>query len=230
MIECKKLKIMNGSKELLNIIFKLNGSLSIVGQSGSGKSLTLKAVLGLLPKNLTCEAEFEADFDIRAGKTVGFIPQNPFTALSPMTKISKQFFAPKIKQKECINMTGLNEQFLERFPSELSGGQLQRVIIAMVIAQNPKVLLLDEPTTALDFDAKEKIITLLEKLHEEMGFEMIFVTHELPLAKRVCKESVVLRDGIVIESGNSERLFDTPSNEYTKTLLTVGFNNRSFRQ
>jgi peptide/nickel transport system ATP-binding protein len=221
---------MNGDKKLLDIAFRLNGSLSIVGQSGSGKSLTLKAVLGLLPITLSCEAEFEADFNIRAGKTVGFIPQNPFTALSPMTKISEQFFTLKIKQKECINMVGLDERFLKRFPSELSGGQLQRVIIAMVIAQNPKVLLLDEPTTALDFDMKEKIIALLEELHKKMGFEMIFVTHELPLAKRVCKECIVLKEGVVIESGSSEQIFNAPLSEYTKMLLNEGFNNRSFRQ
>ncbi|MDR2790466.1 MAG: ATP-binding cassette domain-containing protein, partial [Campylobacteraceae bacterium] len=205
-------------------------SLSIVGQSGSGKSLTLKAVLSLLPSNLACEAEFEADFHLEAGKTVVFIPQNPFTALSPMTKIFKQFFVPEIKQKECINMVGLDEALLKRFPSELSGGQLQRVIFAMAIAQNPKLLLLDEPTTALDFDVKNKIIALLKELHEKIGFEMIFVTHELSLASEICKECIVLKEGAIVESGTSEELFNAPSSEYTKMLLNTGFNNRSFRQ
>ncbi|MDR0666635.1 MAG: ATP-binding cassette domain-containing protein [Campylobacteraceae bacterium] len=230
MLECKKLRILNGEKELLNIQFKLNGSLSIVGQSGSGKSLTLKAVLGLLPKNLKCDIDLKSDFELSLGKNVAFIPQNPFTALSPMTKISKQFFASEVKQKECISMVGLDEGLLERFPAELSGGQLQRVIIAMAIAQNPKLLLLDEPTTALDFDMKEKIVTLLEELHKKIGFEIIFVTHELPLAKRACKECIVLKEGIIMERGASEKIFSSPACEYTKALLNVGFENRSFRQ
>ncbi|MDR1007856.1 MAG: ATP-binding cassette domain-containing protein [Campylobacteraceae bacterium] len=230
MVECKKLRILNGKKELLNIQFKLSGSLSFVGQSGSGKSLTLKAILGLLPNSLICEAEFNADFRMEAGSTISFVPQNPFTALSPMTKISKQFFASKIKQKECINMVGLDEELLDRFSSELSGGQLQRVIIAMALAKNPRLLLLDEPTTALDFDMKERVIALLEELHKKIGFEMIFVTHELFLAKRVCKECIVLKNGIVVERGASEKIFNSPTCEYTKALLNVGFENRSFRQ
>jgi peptide/nickel transport system ATP-binding protein len=229
-LECRKLKILNGDIKLLDISFKLDGSLSLVGQSGSGKSLTLKAILRLLPKNLKCDIDLKSDFELSLGENIAFIPQNPFTALSPMTKISKQFFASEIRQKECINMVGLDEELLQRFPSELSGGQLQRVIIAMALANNPKLLLLDEPTTALDFDMKEKVITLLEELHKKMGFEMIFVTHELPLAKRMCKECIVLKNGMIIEKGTSERIFNSPVCEYTKALLNVGFENRSFRQ
>ncbi|MDR0407838.1 MAG: ATP-binding cassette domain-containing protein [Campylobacteraceae bacterium] len=230
MLECKELRILNGGKELLNIAFKLNGSLAIVGQSGSGKSLTLKAILGLLPKSLACSIDLYSDFEFSLGKNIAFIPQNPFTALSPMTKISKQFFASKDKIAECLDMVKLDKSLIDRFPSELSGGQLQRVIIAFSLVQNPKLLMLDEPTTALDFDTKERIIALLEELHEKMGFEMLFVTHELSLAKRVCKECIVLKKGYIVESGESKRLFKEPTNAYTKALIDVEFARRSFRQ
>ncbi|MDR1554982.1 MAG: ATP-binding cassette domain-containing protein [Campylobacteraceae bacterium] len=230
MIECSKLEIKNKTLPLLDISFELRDSLAIVGQSGSGKSLTLKAVLGLLPKNLTCNIDLKSSFELSLGKNVAFIPQNPFTALSPMTKISKQFFASKDKMAECMEMVKLNKSFVDRFPSELSGGQLQRVIIAFSLAQNPKLLMLDEPTTALDFDTKERIIKLLEELHQKMGFEILFVTHELSLAKKLCKECIVLKKGHIVERGKSEELFKAPLHAYTKDLISVEFERRSFRQ
>ncbi|MDR1284725.1 MAG: ATP-binding cassette domain-containing protein [Campylobacteraceae bacterium] len=230
MIKCLNLKITDRNLPLLDISFTLNGSLAIVGQSGSGKSLTLKAILGLLPNNLTCSIDLQSDFELSLGKNIAFIPQNPFTALSPMTKISKQFFASKDKMTECLEMVKLDKSLIDRFPSELSGGQLQRVIIAFSLAQNPKLLMLDEPTTALDFDTKEKIVALLQESREKMGFEILFVTHELTLAKRLCKECIVLKKGRVVESGESEKLFEKPLNAYTKALVDVEFGRRNFRQ
>ncbi|MDR1460313.1 MAG: ATP-binding cassette domain-containing protein [Campylobacteraceae bacterium] len=230
MLKCSSLKITDKNLPLLDISFTLKDSLALVGQSGSGKSLTLKAILGLLPRNLTCSIDLQSDFEFSLGENVAFIPQNPFTALSPMTKISKQFFASKDKMAECLEMVKLDKSLVNRFPSELSGGQLQRVIIAFSLAQNPKLLMLDEPTTALDFDTKEKIVELLKGLHEKMGFEILFVTHELALAKRLCKECIVLKKGRIVESGESEKLFRKPSNVYTQALVDVEFERRSFRQ
>jgi len=229
MLKCKRVFITNNDLTLLDISFSLKNSMAIVGHSGSGKSLTLKAILGLLSKNLKCEIDISTDFEFILGKSVAFIPQNPFTALSPMTKVSKQFFAPFHKMVECMEMVSLDKRFLQRFPSELSGGQLQRVIIAMALAQEPKLILLDEPTTALDFDSKEKIIALLEELHKKVGFSMLFVTHELPLAKRLCEECIVLKEGRVVERGASVEIFNNPAHIYTKALIEVGFEKRSFR-
>lgn len=158
-----KLQIKNNNKELVNLSFEINKSMALIGESGSGKSLTLKAILNLLPSNLESIINIEPINELDK-KNIGFIPQNPFTSLSPMTKISKQFFCEDNKKQEVLKLVGLEGFVLNRFPTQLSGGQLQRVVIAIAISQDPKLLLLDEPTTALDTKNKEIILELLENL------------------------------------------------------------------
>ena len=141
-MKISKLKIMIDKNILVNIAFDIPASLALVGQSGSGKSLTLKALLGMLPNEMSLDLEYSADFELVAGKSVAFIPQNPFTALSPLTKIDKQFFVNELRVKELFDSVGLSYDLLDRFPPELSGGQLQRVVIAMALSNQPKLLLL----------------------------------------------------------------------------------------
>ncbi|MGB9802113.1 MAG: ATP-binding cassette domain-containing protein, partial [Arcobacter sp.] len=162
-----KLQIKNNDKELVNLSFEINKSMALIGESGSGKSLTLKAILNLLPSNLESIINIEPLSELDK-KNIGFIPQNPFTSLSPMTKISKQFFCEDSKKQEVLKLVGLDEFVLNRFPAQLSGGQLQRVVIAIAISKNPKLLLLDEPTTALDTKNKEIILELFENLIQEL--------------------------------------------------------------
>ena len=176
-MKIERLSINDGSKKLVDIAFEIKHSLGLVGQSGSGKSLTLKALLGMLPKNLQAQIEYDANFKLQAGKTVALVPQNPFTALSPLTKIKKQFFCSKERMEYLFEEVGLQKELMERYPPELSGGQLQRVVIAMALESTPKLLLLDEPTTALDPKTTEMILRLLLKLQQQMGFIMLFVTH-----------------------------------------------------
>jgi len=226
----KKLKITINEKVLVDITFRINSSLALVGQSGSGKSLTLKALLGMLPSGMSLELDFDGAFPLTSGKNVAFIPQNPFTALSPLTKIKKQFFIDVRRMKELFEEVGLSEDLLERFPPELSGGQLQRVVIAMALSNKPKLLLLDEPTTALDPDTRVLIIDLLKKLQKKENFKMLFVTHDISSAKSLCEDICVIKEGCVIENGKMRELISSPKQEYTKTLIEANFANRKFRE
>jgi len=228
-MKIKRLAIKYENEMLVDINFNINRSLALVGQSGSGKSLSLKALLGMLPSTMESTLELESSFELENGKSLAFVPQNPFTALSPLTKISKQFFASESKMKELFTELDLDFELAERFPPELSGGQLQRVIIAMALSSSPKLLLLDEPTTALDPTNREIIINLLRRLQDEMGFKMLFVTHDMHSAEALCEEICIIKNGKVVEMGDLKEIIKAPSTEYTKVLIESNFSNREFR-
>lgn len=224
-----KLRITIDEKCLVDIGFSIPSSLALVGQSGSGKSLTIKALLGMLPSSMELELEYENSFELVAGKSLAFVPQNPFTALSPLTKIKRQFFIPLSKVEKLFFQVGLDMELLERFPPELSGGQLQRVVIAMALSCNPELILLDEPTTALDPATRVMILNLLKTLQSEFGFKILFVTHDMSSAKILCEDICVIKDGKVVESGKMQEVLQNPIAEYTKILMDANFANRNFR-
>ncbi|MDF1878824.1 ATP-binding cassette domain-containing protein [Sulfurimonas sp. SAG-AH-194-C20] len=228
-MKISKLKIMIDENVLVDIAFDIHSSLALVGQSGSGKSLTLKALLGMLPNEMNLELECSSDFELVAGKSVAFIPQNPFTALSPLTKIEKQFFVDESRVKELFDSVGLSHNLLGRFPPELSGGQLQRVVIAMALSNKPKLLLLDEPTTALDSETRVMIIDLLKALEKQEKFKMLFVTHDISSAENLCEHICVIKEGKVVESGLMDEVINRPQQKYTKILIEANFANREFR-
>jgi len=229
LMKIDKLHITYQNETLVDISFDINKSLALVGQSGSGKSLSLKALLGMLPDSMNMTLDIQASFELINGKTLAFVPQNPFTALSPLTKIKKQFFASDMKMKDLFEKVGLEFELAERFPPELSGGQLQRVIIAMALSSEPKLLLLDEPTTALDPKNREIIIELLKDLQEKMGFKMLFVTHDMKSASALCEDICVIKEGKVVEKGSLKEVLSQPKEEYTQVLISSNFSNREFR-
>ncbi len=225
-----KLHISLKENTLVDVNFLINKSLALVGQSGSGKSLSIKALLGMLPREMQCDLEIDADFELKAGESVAFVPQNPFTALSPLTKIRKQFFVDEVRMAELFDYVDLDMSLLDRFAPELSGGQLQRVVIAMALSSNPKLLMLDEPTTALDPTTRVMILDLLKRLQDAYHFKILFVTHDMNSAKSVCEDICVIKDGNVVEYGKMQDILANPSAAYTKRLIEANFANRNFRQ
>ena len=233
-LQISNLMIKENNKTIVdlfkNIDTKLDiqSSFALVGQSGSGKSLTLKTILDMIPSNLSFDFDFESDFTLNK-QTIGFIPQNPFTSLSPMTKIYKQFFCDNEKIDYLFSLVNLDKELQYKFPIELSGGQLQRVVIAIALSNNPKLLLLDEPTTALDSDTKSNILTTFKELQQKLNFLILFVSHDINSVKEICEDIAVLENGTICEIGTIDEILNNPQTEYTKKLLQSNFENRGFR-
>ncbi len=212
----------------LNKKLVIENSLALVGQSGSGKSLTLKAILNMIPSNLDVDFKYESDFELNKNN-IAFIPQNPFTSLSPMTKINKQFFCDDKKIDNLLSKVKLETNLKDKFPIELSGGQLQRIIIAIALNKNPKVILLDEPTTALDDSSKQNILDIFIQLQKDLNFVMIYVSHDINSIKDICQDIAILKDGIICEMGDTKIILENPQHSYTKELIESNFKNREFR-
>ena len=229
MIDIKKIKISYENISLVDISFKINSSIALVGESGSGKSLTLKALLNMLPTNLRVEKEIEYEFELDSN-TIGFIPQNPFLSLSTMTKIKDQMFCEFSKVEEVFKLLNLSLDILEKYPSQISGGQVQRVVIAIAISRDIKLLLLDEPTTALDFENKTNIINIVNSLKEQLGIKILFVTHDIATIENICDDIMILKNGKLIESGKTKEILENPQTAYTKLLISSSFKNKEFRK
>lgn len=227
-IKINKLKINLLEKELINISFNINSSIALIGESGSGKSLTLKAILNLLPSSMILEKNIESNFELNYD-SIGFIPQNPFTSLSSMTKINDQFFCSLEKKHEVLKLVDLDSSVLNKFPSQLSGGQIQRIVIAIALSRNIKLLLLDEPTTALDEENKTNIIKLITDLKNRLKILILFVTHDISSIETLCENIIILKNGQIIEQGFTNELLNSPKNEYTKQLINATFKNKDFR-
>lgn len=214
----------------LSLQLKRGETLGLVGESGSGKTLTLKSLVGLLPKNLS-----ESYEEKKINGNVAMIFQNPMSALDPLCPVFAQLIeVVMIRQnvskkeaicraKELIERLGLPKELSkkDRLPSELSGGQCQRILIAMALACNPDVLLCDEPTTALDVTVQKQTLDLILSLQKEMNFAILFVTHNLAVAAGICSHLAVMHNGKIVETGKTKELLQHPKDDYTKMLLSA---------
>lgn len=234
-----------------NISYDLQAGevLGIVGESGSGKSAAALSVLGLLPypkayHNAGASVKFEGKELIGAGEDVlrgvrgndiSFIFQEPMSSLNPLHTVEKQIsetlrlhrgLSGREAKKEVLKllkMTGIKNARarMKSFPFELSGGQRQRVMIAMAIANNPKLLIADEPTTALDVTVQAQILDLLMALKEKLNMAVIFISHDLGVVRKIASKICVMRNGRIVEQGRTEDVFSSPQNPYTKQLLAA---------
>lgn len=221
----------------VSLMVRPGETLGLVGESGSGKSITTKAIMGLLPKSSKFDGTVRfGDVDnmlelsnsglnkIR-GHEIALIPQDALSALNPSMLIRtqiKQLTARGGKRtaEELLTMVGLEpERTLKSYPHELSGGQRQRVLIAMALTRNPKLVIADEPTTALDVTVQKQVIDLINSLRDELGFAMIFVSHDLALVAQVAHRITVMYAGQVVETGTTREILTDPRHEYTKGLL-----------
>lgn len=233
-----------------HISFDINSgeTLALVGESGSGKSVTALSILKLLSYPMASHPSGEILFDNKdlmkldekslqkvRGKDIAMIFQEPMTSLNPLHTVERQvgevmkvhegMSDKDARQRtiELLTQVGIREpeKRLSSFPHQLSGGQRQRVMIAMALANNPQLLIADEPTTALDVTVQAQILELLEKLKQERSMSMLFITHNLGIVRKFADRVCVMTGGKIVETGKTADIFNHPQHDYTKKLLAA---------
>ena len=214
-------------KGVKNISLYVNkGSIvGLLGESGCGKSTLAKCISGQLKPG---EGEIVC-------KKIGYIFQDNYTSLKTDKKVGwllketikygnpEKFFEYEKRIKNILEEVELDESVLTHYPNELSGGQRQRIGIAMALLSNPDILIADEPVSALDVTVQKQVIKLIKKLNERKNLAILFISHDIKVVREICNYIYILKDGELVEEGESETLFTNPSSEYTKNLLDSSY-------
>lgn len=237
----EKVDILNG----IDFSLEEKEILGIVGESGSGKTMTALSIMKLLPERVEVTAGnimFQekdliktGEFQMRRirGREISMIFQDPPSSLNPVMSVGNQLlevfnpllpdFGGKHKKKIVTMLREMGmpdpEKRYKSFPHELSGGMNQRVMIAMALITKPKILIADEPTTALDVTVERRILTLLTDRVKQKGISLLLITHNLGLIAEYCDRVIVMKEGKIVETGNVFEIFDSPSHPYTQNLL-----------
>ena len=210
-------------------------TLAIVGESGSGKSTLARTIIGLHEKDagdILIEGKNKNDLSkLEVSKFMQMIFQDPYSSLDPTMKIIDimlegvlyhKIFDKNIAREECIKLLkicGIEKEFITRYPREFSGGQRQRVAIARTLSLNPKLIIADEPVSALDVSMQAQIINLMIKLQEEKNMSYIFISHDLSLVKYIATKVAVMYKGEIVEITSKEEIYKNPKHPYTKALM-----------
>jgi peptide/nickel transport system ATP-binding protein len=231
-------------KAVDNVSFELfeGETLGLVGESGSGKSTIAKIITGLVrPSNgeifyndislYNSKRKYQID---KSRGQIQMIFQDPYSSLNPRFKVRDIISEPiKLFQKninkneltqnlyDLIDIVGMSRQSLDRYPHEFSGGQRQRISIARALATRPSLLICDEPTSALDVSIQAQVLNLLKDIQDELHLTMLFISHDLPVIRQMCNRIVVLKNGSICETKESEELFNNPEHQYTKELIRL---------
>ena len=252
LLEVKNLqiKLKHNEKKIIknsNFFMKKNTCLGILGESGSGKSITCKSLLNILNKNFDISGEiiFEgkdllklSQTEMREirGKDICMIVQNPMTSFDPLYTMENQMTETfcehlKISRKEAVSlaMEVLEKMklkdipdILKKYPHELSGGMLQRIMIAIAIALKPRLIIADEPTTAIDSLNQKDIIEEFKILKNELNVSLLFVTHDLGVLSVLADNLIIMQNGEIVEKGRTEEIMSNPKHEHTKFLIETG--------
>ena len=219
----------------------------LVGESGAGKTMIGKVILGIQPSRAVVtggSVRFggrdithlpERERRRLMGRGLGLIPQDPMTSLNPAGRIGRQIAdvlrlhlgmdraAARARALELLNDVHIREpeRVLRRYPHELSGGMRQRVLIAIAFACRPKLIVADEPTTALDVTVQRQVLALIKEMQAQEGASILFVTHDLGVVAKTCDRVTVLHGGRVLEAGDTRRIVEAPQHEYTKALMAA---------
>lgn len=247
------LTLADGSRLLDRVSLRLDtDGLALVGASGSGKSLTARCLLGMPPAGATMTGELWLDdreltglnageWRALRGRRIGLLPQDPEAALHPSLKVGVQL-GQVLRFRAGLRGTAVTERALalleqvrlpqpaaclHRYPAELSGGMRQRVLLALVLAARPRILLADEPTTALDPTLQADILALLLELRQAFGMRLLLITHDLALAAQACDRVAVMREGRILEAGRTDDIIARPQQDYTRALLAAARGGRS---
>lgn len=246
----KNLSIRDGDKTLVSKLSMNieNGEIfGLVGESGSGKTLTAKSVINLLPDDLTLTASeiftagksmletSENESRRHVGNNVGYIPQNTVYYLHPMIKIKDQIgdgyaYHKKKSKSEALKKASLllnkvgfdnSENILSLYPWQLSGGMRQRVNIATALMNDPKLIIADEPTTALDSTVQKQVMELFSEINRELGISILLISHDLGLVRHYSNSLAVMYAGQIVESGYTKDVFANPKHPYTQLLIKI---------
>ena len=231
---------------------KKNEIVSIIGESGSGKTLTAMSILGLLDKalfNISGQIIFnkinllsvnEAKIRKIRSHNVSIVFQNPMSSLNPTMKLGKQIYevfhshidlnynSVNKRIKELIKKVKLDgvKNLFEKYPHEISGGQMQRFMLVMALASSPKLLIADEPTTALDVTVQKEIIEILKSLQKTENLSILLISHNIGLVKNISNKIIVMKEGKLIENNHTQLILQSPKKKYTKGLLSININNK----